>query len=177
MNIRRSLTLLVALLAAFLGTNLGSAAHAVQLYGASGSHGSITPYQVRGTNVNTCGVGTCYQRQVQVPGPTVGKSPSASAAQDVRIQYRVYRWNGSAWALYKSVNKAYSMGYNASVRLPQVNFATNNGYFSVQMSLSWHVSSTGMHLGSRSVNYNGYDYGCSNAPLGCSTNAGWVYLG
>ena len=34
-----------------------------------------------------------------------------------------------------------------------------------------------MQLGQRSVNYNGYDYGCYNAPLGCSTNQGWVYLG
>ena len=176
MIIRRSLALLVALLAAFLGTNLG-AAQAVQLYGASGSYGSISPGSVKGTTVNTCPMGTCYQRQLQIPGPTVGKSPSATAAQDVRIQYRVYRWNGSAWALYSSANRAYSMGYNASVRLPQINFNVGAGYYYVQESLSWHVSSTGMTLGSRGVNFNGYDYYCSGSQLSCGTNAGWLYFG
>jgi hypothetical protein len=174
-TIRRSLVALLAVLAAFVGTNLGSA-QAVQLYGASGSYGSITPYQVRGTTVNTCQVGTCYQRQLQIPGPTVGKSPSATAAQDVRIQYRVYRWNGSAWALSGSANRAYSRGYNSAVRLPQINFNVGTGYFYVQMSLSWHVSSTGTTLGARSVNYNGNDYGCSSA-LACGVGTGWVHFG
>lgn len=177
MNIRRSLALLVALVAAFVGTNLGSAAQAVQLYGASGSYGSITPYQVRGTTVNTCQVGTCYQRQVQVPGATVGKSPSATAAQNINVQHRVYRWNGSAWALYRTANHTYSMGYNNAVRLPQIGFNVPNGYYTVQMTFTWSVSSTGMTLGSRSVNYNGNDYGCYNSALSCSTSTGWLYFG
>jgi hypothetical protein len=178
MNIRRSLALLVAVLAAFMGTNLGAAANAVQLYGASGSYGSITPYQVRGTTVNSCyPAGNCLQRQLQVPGPTVGKSPGATAAQNVRIQHRVYRWTGSAWALNKSTSHTYSMGYNSAVRLPQIGFNVTNGYYHVQMTLTWTASSTGTVLGSRSVNYNGYDYGCYNSQLSCSTNAGWLFFG
>jgi hypothetical protein len=173
-TLRRSLVTVLAVIAAFLSINLGSA-QAVQLYGASGSYGSITPYQVQGTTVNTCyPAGNCLTRQLQVPGPTVGKSPSATAAQDIRIQYRVYRWNGSAWALHVSVNKAYSMGYNSAVRLPQMNFNVGTGYYTVQMSLSWHVSSTGMTLGSRGVNYNGNDYACVNSQLACGVSTGWL---
>ena len=177
MSVRRSLVALLAVLAAFVGTNLGSA-QAVQLYGASGSYGSISPYQVNGTTVNTCSaVGTCYQRQVQIPGPTVGRSPSSNAAQDVRIQFRIYRWNGSAWALAGTVNKAYSMGYNNAVRLPGQNFNTGAGYFTVQMSLSWHLSSTGTTLGSRGVNYNGWDYACTSSALSCNVSSGWLNFG
>ncbi len=176
-QIRRSILALAAVLVAFMGTNLGSA-QAVQLYGASGSPGTISPGSVKGTTVNSCyPAGNCLQRQVQVPGPTVGKSPSATAAQDVRIQYRVYRWNGSAWALYTSVNRAYSMGYNSAVRLPQMNFNVGAGYYHVQESLSWHVSSTGMTLGTRGVNFNGYDYYCSNSQLSCGVAAGYLHFG
>lgn len=178
MNIRRSLITLVAALAAFVALNVGAAANAVQLYGASGSPGSITPYQVRGTTVNTCSpVGTCLQRQIQIPGPTVGRSPSATAAQDVRIQYRVYRWNGSAWTLYSSTNRAYSVGYNSAVRLPQVNVNVGAGHYTVQESLSWHVSSTGLTLGTRGVNYNGNDYACIGSQLSCGVSTGWLQFG
>ena len=41
----RSLALLVAVVAAFLATNLGSSAQAVQLYGASGSPGSFAAWR------------------------------------------------------------------------------------------------------------------------------------
>jgi hypothetical protein len=175
-TVRRSFAVLLTALVAFLGTNLGSA-QAVQLYGASGSYGSISPGYVTAGTTNTCyPAGNCLQRQVRVPGPTVGRSPSATAAQNVRIQYRVYRWNGSAWALYKSATYAYSMGYNRSVKLPQVNFNVGTGYYTVQESLSWHVSSTGMQLGARGVAFNGYDYACSSQ-LSCSTGAGWAYFG
>lgn len=174
---RRSVVTLLAIVTAFLSMNLGSA-QAVQLYGASGSPGAITPYQVRGTTVNSCyPAGNCLARQIQVPGPLVGKSPSATAAQDVRIQYRIYRWNGSAWALYSSVNRAYSMGYNSSVRLPQVNVNVGAGYYSVQESLSWHVSSTGTTLGGRGVTYNGNDYGCYSSQLSCGVSTGWLHFG
>lgn len=176
---RRSVMMIVAVVTAFLALNLAaSSAQAVQLYGASGSPGSVTPYQVKGTTVNSCyPAGNCLSRQVQVPGPLVGRSPNGNTAQDVRIQYRVYRWNGSAWALYSSVNKAYSMGYNTSVRLPQMNFNVGAGYYSVQESLSWHVSSTGMTLGTRGVNYNGNDYACVNSQLTCGVSTGWLQFG
>ena len=171
---RRSLFLLLATVAAVLSINVG-AAQAVQLYGASGSPGSIAPGWVRGTTVNTCyPVGNCLTRQVQVPGPVVGRSPNGNTAQDVRIQFRVYRWNGSAWTLYSSANRAYSMGYNSSVQLPAYKVNVGTGYYMVQESLSWHVSSTGMTLGSRGVNFNGYDYGCVNSQLACGTSAGWL---
>ncbi len=176
-NLRRSLLLIVATLLAFLSINPGTA-QAVQLYGASGQPGAITPYQVKGTTVNSCyPAGNCLTRQVQVPGPLVGRSPNGNTAQDVRIQYRVYRWNGSAWSLYSSINKAYSMGYNSSVRLPQVAFNVGNGHYTVQESLSWHTSSTGATLGTRGVNYNGNDYACSNSQLSCQVGTGWVYFG
>ena len=175
--VRRSVIALIAVLAAFVAVGGSAPAHAVQLYGASGSYGSITPYRVVGATVNTCGVGTCYQRQVQVPGPTVGRSPSGTAAQSLRIQYRIYRWNGSSWGLYQSVNRSYNIGYNSSIRLQQENFNNNGGYFTVQMSMSWHLATTGMLLGARSVNYNGNDYNCNSA-LACTASAnGWVYLG
>lgn len=177
-TIRRALVLLVATLASVAGLSMSvtQSAGAVQLYGASGSYGSITPYQVVGGTTNTCSVGTCYQRQVRVPGPTVGKSPSATAAQQLRIQYRVYRWNGSTWGLYSSVNRNYNMGYNSAIRLQQENFNTGTGYFTVQMTMSWHVSSTGTFLGGRSVNYNGNDYACNSA-LACGVGTGWVHFG
>lgn len=171
---QRSLLLLLATVTAFLSINLGGA-QAVQLYGASGQPGAITPYQVSGTTVNSCyPVGNCLTRQVQVPGPLVGRSPNGNTAQDVRIQFRVYRWNGSAWSLYSSANRAYSMGYNSSVRLPAYKVNVGVGYYMVQESLSWHVSSTGMTLGSRGVNYNGNDYACVNSQLACGVNTGWI---
>lgn len=177
-TLRRSLVALVAVLAAFLGTNLGSAAQAFQLYGASGSPGSISPGSVRATTVNTCyPIGNCLQRQVQVPGPTVGRSPSATAAQDVRIQYRLYRWTGSSWALQKAVNRNYSMGYSSSIRLPGINFNVGIGHYHVQESLSWHSSSTQLTLGTRGVTFNGNDYYCSNSQLRCSPGTGWVRFG
>jgi hypothetical protein len=177
-TIRRTLVLVIATLATMAGLSLSvtQSANAVQLYGASGSYGSITPYQVVGGTTNTCSVGTCYQRQVRVPGPTVGRSPSATAAQQLRIQYRVYRYNGSSWALYSSVTRNYNMGYYSAIRLQQENFNTGTGYFSVQMSLSWHLSSTGAFLGGRGVNYNGNDYACSSA-LACNVATGWVHFG
>lgn len=173
-SLRRSILMVLAVVTTFLSLSL-SPAQAVQLYGASGSPGSITPYQVQGTTVNTCyPAGNCLTRQIRVPGPTVGKSPSATAAQDVRIQYRVYRWNGSAWASHTTVNKAYSMGYNSAVRLPQMAFNVGTGYYTVQMSLSWHASSTGTTLGARGVNYNGNDYACVNSQLACGVSTGWL---
>ena len=176
-KIRRSLVLLVALVAALLGTNLGSAAQAAQLYGASGSPGSISPYTVRGTTVNTCQMGTCYQRQVQVAGPTVGKSPSSNASQDLRIQYRLYRWNGSSWALQNSVNRNYSMGYNSAVRLPGINFNVGAGHYYVEESLSWHLSTNQMTLGTRGVSFNGNDYYCSGSQLSCGASTGYLTFG
>ena len=175
-TIARRLLLVLGATAAFLSFTLGSA-QAVQLYGASGSPGAITPYQVTGASVNTCApVGTCYARQVQVPGPLVGRSPSSNAAQSVSIQFRLYRWNGSAWALSGTYSRTTAMGYSSSIRLSGVNFNVGAGYYTVQESLTWSLSTNGMTLGSRGVNYNGYDYAC-NSQLSCSTNAGWVHLG
>ena len=176
-TIRRLAVLLVAFVAAFVGTGLGSAAQAVQLYGASGSPGSISPYTVKATTVNTCQMGTCYQRQVQVAGPTVGKSPSSNASQDLRIQYRLYRWNGSAWALQSSVNRNYSMGYNSAVRLPGINFNVSAGHYYVEESLSWHLSTNQMTLGTRGVSFNGNDYYCSGSQLSCGASTGYVTFG
>ncbi len=170
---RRSILTLLVAIATLVTINLGNA-EAVQLYGASGSPGTITPYQVTGRTVNACyPSGDCPNRQVYVPGPLVGRSPNGNAAQDVRIQFRVYKWNGSAWGLYSWVNRAYSMGYNSSVRLPAYAVNVSVGYYRVEESLSWHLSSTGMTLGTRGVNYNGNDYAC-NSQLPCGTGTGWV---
>lgn len=174
---RRSLVTLVAAFGALLTLNVGSA-HAVQLYGASGQPGSITPYNVTATTVNTCHpVGNCLTRRLTVAGPVVGRSPNGNTAQDVRIQFRVYRWNGSTWAPYSTVNRAYSMGYNSAVRLPALQLNVGAGHYHVQESLSWHVSSTGMTLGARGVNFNGNDYACVNSQLSCQIGTGWVYFG
>lgn len=174
----RSLALLVAVVAAFLATNLGSSAQAVQLYGASGSPGSITPYQVQGKTVNTCApVGTCYQRQLVVYGPTVGRSSSATAAQDVAVQYRLYRWTGSSWAKISTVNRSAYLGYAKTVRPLGVTWNVGSGYFYVQETVTWKLSSTKMVIGSRGVNYNGNDYACVNTQLSCGVNTGWLHFG
>jgi len=169
MNIvRRSLTIALAGLAALTAvvSFSGAPAQAVQLYGASGSVGSITPYQVVGAQ----------QRQLLVPGPVIGKASGTNSSLDLRVQYRVYRWNGSSWASYQTVNRNYRMGYASSIKLQGERFNNNGGYFTVQMSFSWHLATNQQLLGARSVNYNGNDYSCS-AGVPCSASTGFVYLG
>lgn len=174
----RFAALLGVLLAAVATVTIAPSAQAVQLYGASGSYGSISTYKVNGTVLNSCyPIDNCPAPQVQLPGPVVGRSPNGTTNQTVRVQYRVYRWDGSTWGLYKSATKDYFIGTQSSARLAQVNFNVSSGYYSVQETVTWMVSGTSTVLGSRSVNYNGgtSDYQCLVSS--CSVGTGWVRLG
>jgi len=51
------------------------------------------------------------------------------------------------------------------------------GHYTVQESLSRHVSSTGLTLGTRGVNYNGNDYACVGSQLICGVSTGWLQFG
>lgn len=174
--IRRLLVLLVTSLSVFVSLSAGAPAQAVQPYGASGQPGAITSYRVVGATDTSCFVPSCYQPRLQVPGPTIGRSPNGTAAQTLRIQYRIYRYNGASWVAYQTLNRNYSIGYTSSIRLQQETFNNNGGYFTVQMSMSWHLSSTGQALGTSSLNFNGNDYLCrTSAPCTASPN-GYVHL-
>lgn len=173
---RRLLILLVTSLSVLVALGAVAPAQAVQLYGASGQPGAITPYRVIGATDTSCFVPSCYQPRLQVPGPTIGRSPNGTAAQTLRVQYRIYRYNGSSWVAYQTVNRSYSIGYASSIRLQQETFNNNGGYFTVQMSMSWHLSSTGLTLGTRAVNYNGDDYSCRTAAPCTASPNGYILL-
>lgn len=175
-TVRRTLTMLVAGLAAFVSLGAGMSAQAVQFSGASGQPGAVTAYRVVGATTTSCGVPSCYQPRLQVPGPIIGRSPNSTAAQAFRIQYRILRWDGASWAPYQTVNRNYSIGYAGSIRLQQETFNNSGGYFTVQMIMSWHVSSTGTTLGTRSVIYNGNDYVCSTSAPCTASPSGYIHL-
>ena len=180
-TVRRFLALTLATAAALLAmlALTPGTASAVQLYGAAQSPGSITAYKVSGSWVNSCAAtgAWCPKPAVTVPGPTIGRSPSSNGSQDLRAQFRVYRWNGSSWGYHTGVTRTYRIGADQSaIRLGNERFMTgSNGYYYVEMSFTWLVATTPTMIGQRSVTYNGaYDYSCSTN--GCQTGTGWVRL-
>lgn len=180
-TVRRFLALTTAVLTAVLAMLVatGGSASAVQLYGAQQTPGSITPYKVVGAKVNTCAAtgSYCPKPAVTVPGPTIGRSAASNGTQDLQVQYRIYRWNGSTWGYHTGVNRTYRIQHDQSrIRLQDERFMTgSNGHYYVEMSFTWQVATTPTMIGQRSVAYNGaYDYSCGTS--GCQTGTGWVRL-
>ncbi len=167
-------------------------ASAVTAGPSSGSPGTIAfpTYSVVGWHMPTTvpnGVGgwvTTYSAALNHKVAWVCRSSRTSGAQTLTALYRVFRWNGVAWAGYPE--KVVTVGIPAGAacvtdpyRLSLgVNFGLYPyGHFTMQVAFRW-SDSYGNFLGVRGYAFDAQsDYQCQTAVGRCNTGAGWIYVG
>lgn len=175
--VRRILLALAPLLAVVL------AAAPAEAYTTTARSGvPVTPvvYAVQGSHYATGSAvtGPMYKPWLYQSGPVVYRT-GGTAQQQVRVVYRVDRWNGSSWVLRHTATGSTSIAAGTtSATAPNLSLlpADGSGYYRVRVELTW-TSAVGAHLGQMHLTMNGSaDYRCSTTRT-CTSSPSWVYLG
>ena len=155
-------------------------------YKNSGKPGRTpTVYKVQGTHLGVeCGLPSglkCYTSWLIADGPVVTRSPAFGGTQRVTVLYTFKRWNGNNFApFYRASAVRYIGAGTSAIRLPYGDVLPNpnNGYFRVQINISWKNGSGSRYYGSKVLYFNqNRDYYCNTIfTSACSVGSGSVYL-
>ncbi len=109
-------------------------------------------------------------------GPVVSRI-RPSGQESVRVNYTVYKWNGSSWVVDGTYAGSATIASTAtSVKLPNLRHlkSASAAYYSVQLKVTW-TSPIGAVLGSFGAAMNeARDYTCTYSA--CTVGAGWIQV-
>jgi hypothetical protein len=121
---------------------------------ATGIPGGVTPRVVQGLGTLDGSLRTVPT--VRVNGPTVSRSPASTGSQDVWYAYQLTAWNGSSWAIVRSMSQYRRAPLSGShaLTLPYFDFKPVSGDYRVTIKLAWADATSGRILGERTIYMN-----------------------
>jgi hypothetical protein len=182
-RVRRIVTVATAVAAFVTLTMQASPAHAWVYAGTAGRPGGVTIPQVSMADMQvqtSYGPVTTFTLMSDT-GPTVGRSPATSGAQDVLAIYYVQWSSGGPWeTVANPVVTARIPSGSASVRLPAVYIHPNSpkGYYRMAFGFTWNVAGTSTSLGTSFVMPDRTsDHRCITPYRRCAVYAGYARVG
>ncbi|MTD13582.1 hypothetical protein GIS00_06440 [Nakamurella sp. YIM 132087] len=181
LSVWRRLVAVFALVAAMFGglATVGAGDAQAYTYNRSGVPGTLDAIApVWGSYTRVAGaVGTSVTTSaIVVPQYTARRSSAAAGAQTVTKSVNIYRWTGSAWAIYTTTSGygTISGGYTGVTFGSQTFPVRHAGYYQVRVGFSW--GSGSRHLGSWGIAYDrSGDYRCDGTRF-CLVGANYLQL-